>query len=52
MPRPLRLEFENAWYHVMNRGAGKRNIFHGNVSIIDLTLFSGVDPCLSKESMS
>ncbi len=27
MPRPLRLEFANAWYHVMNRGAGKRNIF-------------------------
>jgi REP element-mobilizing transposase RayT len=27
MPRPLRLEFENAWYHVMNRGAGHREIF-------------------------
>lgn len=27
MPRPLRIEFENAWYHVMNRGMGKRAIF-------------------------
>ena len=27
MPRPLRLEFENAWYHVMNRGAGKQIIY-------------------------
>jgi putative transposase len=27
MPRPLRLEFEDAWYHVMNRGAGKQDIF-------------------------
>jgi hypothetical protein len=22
MARPLRIEFEGAWYHVMNRGAG------------------------------
>lgn len=27
MPRPPRIEFENAWYHVMNRGAGRRPIF-------------------------
>lgn len=27
MPRPLRLEFKNAWYHVMNRGAGYKNIY-------------------------
>jgi len=27
MPRPLRLEYENAWYHVMNRGASRKNIF-------------------------
>lgn len=30
MPRPLRIEFENAQYHVMNRGAGKKNIFRNN----------------------
>ena len=30
MPRPLRLEFKDAWYHVMNRGAGKRDIFKTN----------------------
>ena len=27
MPRPLRIEFENAWYHVSNRGAAGRPIF-------------------------
>ncbi|SET36507.1 REP element-mobilizing transposase RayT [Nitrosomonas marina] len=27
MSRPLRIEYPNAWYHVMNRGAGYRNIF-------------------------
>lgn len=30
MPRPLRIEYENAYYHVMNRGAGRRPIFHGD----------------------
>jgi len=28
MSRPLRIEYEGAWYHVMNRGAGKKEIFH------------------------
>ena len=27
MARPLRIEFEGAWYHVMNRGAGRRTVF-------------------------
>ena len=27
MARPLRIEFSGAWYHVMNRGLGRRNIF-------------------------
>ena len=27
MPRPLRIEFENAWHHVMNRGANQQAIF-------------------------
>lgn len=27
MPRPLRLEFQDAWYHVMNRGAGYQDIY-------------------------
>lgn len=27
MARPLRLEYPGAWYHVMNRGAGRRAIF-------------------------
>lgn len=30
MARPLRIEFPGAWYHVMNRGTGKRNIFSSN----------------------
>ena len=27
MSRPLRIEYENAFYHVMNRGRGRENIF-------------------------
>lgn len=27
MPRPLRIEYENAFYHVMNRGRARNNIF-------------------------
>ena len=27
MARPLRIEYEGAWYHVMNRGAGGRPVF-------------------------
>ena len=29
MPRPVRVQYENAFYHVMNRGRGRRWIFHG-----------------------
>lgn len=29
MPRPLRIEYENAYYHVMNRGRARQKIFHG-----------------------
>ncbi|MDK1025047.1 MAG: transposase [Gammaproteobacteria bacterium] len=29
MSRPIRIEFENAYYHVMNRGRGRQAIFHG-----------------------
>ncbi|MDP3920777.1 MAG: transposase [Candidatus Omnitrophota bacterium] len=29
MARPLRIEFENAWYHVMNRGRNHMDIFRG-----------------------
>ena len=28
MPRPERIEYEYAFYHVMNRGRGRRLIFH------------------------
>jgi REP element-mobilizing transposase RayT len=27
MARPLRIEFDGAWYHIMNRGGGRRLIF-------------------------
>ncbi|WP_278025363.1 transposase [Legionella yabuuchiae] len=30
MSRPLRIEYENAFYHVMNRGAGRRTIFNND----------------------
>ncbi len=28
MPRPIRIEYENAYYHVMNRGRARHKIFH------------------------
>jgi len=28
MSRPQRIIYEDAWYHVMNRGAGRRKIFN------------------------
>jgi len=28
MPRPVRIEYENAFYHVMNGGSGRQSIFH------------------------
>ncbi len=28
MARPLRIEYPGAWYHVMNRGAGRKRIFN------------------------
>lgn len=28
MARPLRIEYQDALYHVMNRGAGRRTVFH------------------------
>ena len=28
MPRPIRIEYENAFYHVMNRGRARQTIFH------------------------
>ncbi len=30
MARPLRVQFPGAWYHVMNRGAGRRLIYPGD----------------------
>ena len=31
MPRPVRIQYENAYYHVMNRGRGSRWIFHSDI---------------------
>ncbi|MFT5351928.1 MAG: putative transposase, partial [Gammaproteobacteria bacterium] len=28
MPRPPRIQFEDAYYHVMNRGRGRQAVFH------------------------
>ena len=30
MPRPTRIEYENAFYHVMNRGRGRQAIYHSD----------------------
>lgn len=30
MPRPTRIEYENAFYHIMNRGRVRQTIFHNN----------------------
>jgi len=30
MPRPMRIEYEDAYYHVMNRGRARQKIFHGD----------------------
>ena len=30
MTRPLRIEYEDAFYHVMNRGRGRQQIFHSD----------------------
>lgn len=30
MVRPLRIDYEGAYYHVMNRGRGRQMIFHGD----------------------
>lgn len=29
MPRPFRIEYDHAFYHVMNRGRGGKTLFHG-----------------------
>ena len=31
MARPLRVQFAGAWYHVMNRGAGRRTVYSDDV---------------------
>ncbi len=31
MPRPTRIQYENAYYHVMNRGKARQTIFHGEI---------------------
>ena len=31
MPRPIRIQYEHAFYHVMNRGRGRQTIFPGDL---------------------
>ena len=31
MPRPIRIQYEHAYYHVMNRGRARQTIFQGAV---------------------
>ena len=43
MSRPLRIQFEGAWYHFMNRGAGQRQIFdNGKLNLIFLDMLKTV----------
>jgi len=28
MPRPIRIEYQDAYYHVMNRSRGRKIVFH------------------------
>ena len=37
MPRPLRIEYPDAWYHIMNRGRRSENIFSDEKDYIYLT---------------
>ncbi len=30
MPRPLRIEYKGAWYHIINKGVGRRSIFRND----------------------
>ena len=30
MSRALRIEYPGAWYHVINRGAGRQRVFHSD----------------------
>ena len=39
MSRPLRIEFPNAWYHILNRGRRSESIFHQNQ---DYLIFLGL----------
>lgn len=36
MSRPLRIEYEAVWYHVINCGAGRRDIF-SNISYLGIS---------------
>ncbi len=42
MPRPIRIEYEDACYHVMNRGRARQKIFH------DENYFNAFLSCLSE----
>ncbi len=47
MSQPLRIEFPNAWYHVMSRGSGYRDIFcNDNHRMLFLDLLSGISKML------
>ncbi|MCU7850514.1 MAG: transposase [Candidatus Thiodiazotropha sp. (ex Lucinoma kastoroae)] len=42
MSRPLRIEYENAFYHVMNRGRGRRQVF------LDATYYESFLECMKE----
>lgn len=50
MSRALRIEYPGAWYHVINRGAGRQRVFHSDRSReIFLTLLGDISQIYSVE---
>lgn len=41
MARPLRIRFQGAWYHVMNRGAARREVFPASEDVADFLMLLG-----------
>ncbi len=42
MGRPLRIDFDGSWHHVMNRGAGRQATFLGDIDRVDFERLLGV----------
>ncbi len=54
MPRPIRIEYENSFYHVMNRGRGRQTIFHDHAcfQLLLERLIHDANACLDDKKSS